>query len=174
MPYWNHLSPCLQTSGPPESPKHTLLLPTIGPAHTLYSDEHQSATIGKLTCWRTLLSAQPTYVHVRHRHVTSSSSSPPSNIKIQPRIYTLFMAALRSSCGHYIFALWFLFFPRLISAVGNWMFAILAHMVCLSVNFRCRSENCCTRLAANTGRKKIVKKSPSGHHRAPPHVLTIW
>jgi len=38
------------------------------------------------------------------------------------------MAALRSRCGHYIFALWFLssifFIPRLISAVGDWMFTI--------------------------------------------------
>jgi len=39
-----------------------------------------------------------------------------------------FMAALRSGCGHYIFALWFLSFspfylliPRLISAVADWM-----------------------------------------------------
>jgi len=61
------------------------------------------------------------------------------------------MAALRSRCGHYIFALWFLlllssFFPRLISAVGDWMFTI--HGVALV-------------LAVNTGRKK----SPSRHHR---------
>jgi len=47
----------------------------------------------------------------------------------------LFMAALRSRCGHYIFALWFLssifFFviPRLISAVADWMSTILLHMV---------------------------------------------
>jgi len=46
------------------------------------------------------------------------------------------MAALRSRCGHYIFILWFLlsfflssFCPRLISAVGDWMSAILAHTV---------------------------------------------
>jgi len=45
------------------------------------------------------------------------------------------MAALRSRCGHYIFALWFLLlsssflFPRLISAVADWMSTILAHMV---------------------------------------------
>jgi len=46
------------------------------------------------------------------------------------------MAALRSRCGHYIFVLFlssssfFLgFFPRLISAVADWMSAILAHMV---------------------------------------------
>jgi len=42
------------------------------------------------------------------------------------------MAALRSRCGHYIFALRFLlssFFPRLISAVTDWMSTILPHMV---------------------------------------------
>jgi len=43
------------------------------------------------------------------------------------------MAALRSRCGHYIFALWFLlllsFFPRLTSAIADWMSAILPHMV---------------------------------------------
>jgi len=70
-------------------------------------------------------------------------------------LWFLLMAALRSRCGHYIFALWFLssssssfygramalahilvlsycfffFFPRLISAVADWMSAILPHMV---------------------------------------------
>ena len=47
------------------------------------------------------------------------------------------MAALCNRAGHYIFALWFLsiflllsiFFPRLISAVGDWMSTILSHMV---------------------------------------------
>ena len=45
---------------------------------------------------------------------------------------TWIMAALRSRCGHYVFALWFLssfFIPHLISAVGDWMFTILPHMV---------------------------------------------
>jgi len=48
----------------------------------------------------------------------------------------IFMAALRSRCGHYIFALWFLsifnlsfFIPRLISAVRDWMSTLLRHMV---------------------------------------------
>jgi len=48
----------------------------------------------------------------------------------------LVMAALRSTCGHYIFALSFLlsffllfFFPHLISAVADWMSTILPHMV---------------------------------------------
>ena len=48
------------------------------------------------------------------------------------------MAALRSRCGHYIFALWFLSsssffylfsFPRLISAAAEWMSTILRHMM---------------------------------------------
>jgi len=52
----------------------------------------------------------------------------------QGLFYGLFMAALRSRCGHYIFALWFLFLllsflPRLISAVTDKMSAILPHMV---------------------------------------------
>ena len=64
--------------------------------------------------------------------------------------YDLIMAAICNRAGHYIFALWFLmvdlwnredhyifilflssfffFFPRLISAVGDWMFTILRHM----------------------------------------------
>jgi len=76
------------------------------------------------------------------------------------------MAALRSRCGHYIFALWFLLssslwppygigqaiiffavvsfffflFPRLISAVGDWMSTILPHMGDLSVNLECAAR----------------------------------
>ena len=43
----------------------------------------------------------------------------------------IIMATLRSRCGHYIFALWFLLFlfPRLISAVAHWMSTTLPHMV---------------------------------------------
>jgi len=58
-------------------------------------------------------------------------------------INILVMAALRSRCGHYIFALWFLllsssfffffYFPRLISTVADWMSTILLHMVCALV-----------------------------------------
>ena len=65
----------------------------------------------------------------------------------------LFMATLWNRAGHYIFILWFLssiFFPRLISAVGDWMSTILPHMITwcgLSVNSECRSETCCAWLA---------------------------
>jgi len=44
----------------------------------------------------------------------------------------LFMVALCNRADHYIFILFLLsssFFPRLISAVGDWMFTILWHMV---------------------------------------------
>jgi len=52
-----------------------------------------------------------------------------------------------------------IFFPHLISAIADWMSAM--HTWCgLSANLGCRSETCCTRLAGNTGRKKL----PSGHH----------
>jgi len=73
------------------------------------------------------------------------------------------MVALCNRADHYIFILLFSFFflfPRLISAVGDWMFTILWQWCGLSANLECRFEMHCTRLAANTGRKK----SPSWHH----------
>ena len=46
------------------------------------------------------------------------------------------------------------------------MFTVLWHIWCgLSANLECRSEMCCTRLAANTGRKKSPKIAIS----APSH-----
>jgi len=67
--------------------------------------------------------------------VLSSFLWPPYGIG-QAIIFSsgaFFMAALRSRCGHYIFAYMvsssiFFFFPRLISAVGDWMSAILPHI----------------------------------------------
>jgi len=51
------------------------------------------------------------------------------------------------------------------------MFTIVRHMVCLSANLECMSDMRCTRLAANTGRKK----SPSRHHRTTwsGHIFAI-
>jgi len=45
--------------------------------------------------------------------------------------FLIIMATLRRRSGHYIFVLWFLlsFFPRLISAVADWMSTILPQMV---------------------------------------------
>jgi len=50
------------------------------------------------------------------------------------------------------------FFPRLISAVANWMSTVLPHMVWpYSANLGCRSETCYTPLAENTGHKNRQK-----------------
>jgi len=68
------------------------------------------------------------------------------------------MAALRSSCEHYICVLFLLLFPRLISAVADWMSTILRDTWCCpSANLECRSQMCCTRLAGNSGPKKLPK-----------------
>jgi len=73
------------------------------------------------------------------------------------------MVALCNRADHYIFALWFLsFFFCLMSAAADWMSAILHTWCGLSANIRCRSETCCTRLAENTGRKKVAKNRHLG------------
>jgi len=53
------------------------------------------------------------------------------------------------------------FFPRLISAVADWMSIPYFHTWCgLSANLECRSGTCCTWLAGNAG----CKKSPKSRH----------
>jgi len=63
-------------------------------------------------------------------HIKKLSSILQFHIKLTSNL--LFIAALRSRCGYHIFVLWFLlfllFFPRLISAVTDWMSTILPHM----------------------------------------------
>jgi len=61
-----------------------------------------------------------------------------------------------------IFYLSFLF-PRLISAVGDWMSTPYFHTWCgLSANLECMSEMCCTWLAENTGRTNDAKNRHLG------------
>ena len=74
------------------------------------------------------------------------------------------MAALRSRCGHYIFALSFVLSSFIFSSPNLSRRRLDVCHTCthrLSANLGCRSETCSTRLAENTGRKK----SPSRHHR---------
>jgi len=57
-----------------------------------------------------------------------------STVAASYNLQSIFMIALCNRADHYIFALWFLsffffFFPRLTSAVGDWMSTILPHMV---------------------------------------------
>jgi len=78
------------------------------------------------------------------------------------------MVALWNRADHYIFALWFLlsffFFPRLISAVADWMSAIFPHGVALV-----RISDACLKRAARGSLKiqdeKKWQKSLPGHHR---------
>jgi len=69
----------------------------------------------------------------------------------------------------YIFILWFLLVlpPLLFSSpnLSGRRLDVYTILTCgLNVNLECRSETCCARLAENTARKKIAKKSLSGHH----------
>jgi len=63
-------------------------------------------------------------------------------------------------------------FPRLISAVAEWMSTILLHMVWLSANIECRSEMCCMRLAVNTGRKFFSSPNLSRRKLGVCHTCT--
>ena len=70
-----------------------------------------------------------------------------------------------SSCFFLLSFFFLLFFPRLISAVGDGCLPYFGTWCGPSANLECRSEMRCTRLAANTGRKKSPKIAIS----APSH-----
>jgi len=75
------------------------------------------------------------------------------------------MAALRSRCGHYIFALWFLLSIFYLFSSPNLSGRRLdVYMVWCgpSANLECWSETCCTRLAGNAGPKKSPKTDHLG------------
>ena len=99
----------------------------------------------------------------------------PSYAVATRTVQELFMAVLRSRCGHYIYGRpicnradryilpcgFFLsssIFPHLISAVGDWMSTILPHMVWPYANLECRS-------ARGSLEIQDAKKSPFWHHR---------
>jgi len=71
---------------------------------------------------------------------------------------------MRSRCGHYNSALWFLSFFLFFLPKSQWSeIGCLPyfHTWCgLSANLECMSEMCCMWLAENTGRKKL----PFQHH----------
>jgi len=64
-------------------------------------------------------------------------------------------------CGLF-FCLLSIFFPHLISAVADWMSAILPHMVWLYCKFRMQVWNVLLQLAENTGLKKVAKNRHLG------------
>jgi len=80
-------------------------------------------------------------------------------------------------CGVYLSSFFYLFFPRPISAVRDWLSTILHTWCGLSANLECMSEMCCTWLAENTGRKKSPSRTIAQFCRAISlqlrHVPTI-
>ena len=81
------------------------------------------------------------------------------NVRI---VAVLFMAALHSRRGHYIFAMWFLssFFPLLIKRSQIGCLPYFYTWCGPSANLECRSEMCCAQLAGDAG----PKNSPKIHH----------
>jgi len=79
----------------------------------------------------------------------------------------MFMVALWNRASHYVFIRWFLlsFFPRLISAVADWMSAILPHMVWPWCKFKMQVWNVLHAARCKYRMQKLVKNLPSGHHR---------
>jgi len=63
---------------------------------------------------------------------------------------------------HPVVSSFFLLFSSLISAVADWMSAILPHMGGPIANLGCMSETCCTQLAKHTGHKKVAKNRHLG------------
>ena len=59
----------------------------------------------------------------------------------------------------------FFSFPRLISAVSDWMSTILPHMVWPYCEFRMQVWNMLQAARGKYKTQKITKNSPSGHHR---------
>jgi len=83
-----------------------------------------------------------------HRAICKMPSHVRPPCSVEPR------RRLRSASSADLIDLSILF-PRLISAVADWMSYF--HTWCgLSANSGCRSEMCCTRLPGNTRRKKIA------------------
>ena len=80
------------------------------------------------------------------------------------------MVALWNRADHYIFILWFLVllsssFFRLISAVANWMSAILPHMVWPWGEFKMQVWNVLHAARWKHRTQKSRQKSSSAHHR---------
>ena len=124
--------------------------------------------LGSITARQSSSECQPNFAALNRGRHLCSAGRPSGWALAHISSYTCAKtncSTLWNRAGHYIFMLWFLsLFPRLISAVGDWMSTILPHMVCtlhsLSVNLECRSETCCARLVENTARKK----SPKSRH----------
>jgi len=110
-------------------------------------EEKLSGLFCAIYCPQQLCSVQRTHTHINIPNSLWIGLSHWAQFTV---LRFIFMAALRSRCGHYIFILSFLlfFFPRLISAVAEIGCLPYFHTWCgLSANLECRSETCCKRIA---------------------------
>jgi len=84
-----------------------------------------------------------------------------------PTVYDRFMEWGRPLYFHPVVSFFFLaiFFPRLVSAVADWMSTILRHMVWPQCEFRMQVWNVLRAARWKYMTQKIAKQSPSGHHR---------
>ena len=72
--------------------------------------------------------------------------------------YVVGQTIIFSSCGFFLLSIFFFSSPNLSRRRVD-----VCHTWCdLSANLRCRSETCCTRLAENTGCKKVAKNRHLG------------
>jgi len=72
--------------------------------------------------------------------------------------HVLIMASLRSKCGHYIFALWFLSFFLAYSQRSEIGCLPYFYTWCgLSENLECKYEMCCTRFTGNTANDAKIR-----------------
>ena len=76
--------------------------------------------------------------------------------------YGIGQTIIFSCCYFFFFLLLFFLAKSQLSQIG--CLPYFQTWCGLSANLRCRSETCCTRLAENTGRKKVAKNRPSGYH----------
>ena len=101
---------------------------------------------------------------------TSTSLHCATLVGNKHRVAPVIMVDLCNRADHYIFALWFLsfflfFFPRLISAIAEWMSAIIAHMVWPWCEFKMQVGNVLHAARWKYRTQKSRQKSPSGNHR---------
>jgi len=87
-------------------------------------------------------------IYLQKAATATHFSSVTPHTKCNYKLHNHFMVALWNRADHYIFALWFLllssssfFFPHLISAVGDWMSAILTHTAWPQCEFRMQIWN---------------------------------
>jgi len=117
---WPPTHPASESAAP--SPHtHTLIVTVVGPSNSINHQPHghhrSIHSCSTVWCFLGLL---------QQNHMTTGATAPTLVLG-----QSIIIVTLCNRADHYIFILFLLlsFFPRLISAVGDWMSTILPHMV---------------------------------------------